>query len=209
MSQQINLFSTALRKQTDHFSLLAMSQALGLIILGSLLFFGYAMYQVQQLTLQVAESQKRFEAEQEKFNRYSADFSPQLAQQLLENELKQAEIEAKTLRELILRMKSGGLGNTKGYSEYMRAFARQTMSGLWLTGFDITGDAVQMTLRGAALAPESVPGFINRLSQEKIMRGKEFAALQMQQHKFEAGKPAGRAYLDFTLQSADVVGEKK
>lgn len=209
MSQQINLFNTTLRKQTDHFSLLAMSQALGLILAGSFLFYGYAMYQVQQLTLQADESQKRFAAEQAKFTRYSTEFSPQLAQQLLESELKQAEAEAKTQRELILRMKSGGLGNTRGYSEYMRAFARQTISGLRLTGFDITGDAVQMTMRGETLNPETVPGYINRLTQEKIMRGKEFAALQMQLHKTEAGKPAGRAYLDFTLQSADAGSEKK
>ena len=44
-------------------------------------------------------------------------------------------------------LKSGGIGNTKGYSEYFRAFARQSVSGLWLTGFDINGDGAQMTLQ--------------------------------------------------------------
>lgn len=209
MSQQINLFDPQLLQQKDYFSLLAMVQALGLILLGSILFYGYAVYQVQQLSVQSAESQKRYEAEQAKFARYNSDFSPQLAQQLLENELSQAEAEAKTQRELILRMKSGGLGNTKGYSEYMRAFARQSVYGMWLTGFDITGNAVHMTMHGAALTPEAVPAYIRRLRQEKVMNGKEFSALQMQQHKYEEGKPAGRAYLEFTLQSAGAGIDKK
>jgi SOS response regulatory protein OraA/RecX len=209
MSQQINLFDEKLLKQKDYFSLLAMLQALGLILLGSVLFYGYAVYQVKQLAIQSAESQTRYDSEVAKLARYTADFSPQLAQQQLEKELSQAEAEAKAQRELILRMKSGGLGNTKGYSEYMRAFARQTVYGLWLTGFEITGDAVQMKMQGAALSPEAVPSYIKRLRQEKAINGKEFAALQMQQHKYEEGKPSGRAYLEFTLQTADAGGDKK
>lgn len=203
MSQQINLFNPQLLRQKKYFSVLAMAQALGLILLGSVLFYGYAMYQVQLLTQQSDEANKRYAAEQEKLARYNADFSPQQAQQLLDDEMKKLETQAAAQRELINTLKSGAIGNTSGYSEYMRAFARQTIGGLWLTGFNITGDAVQMSMSGGALNPELVPGYIKRLSQEKVMRGKEFAALQMQQHKYDAGKPAGRPYLEFSLQSVE------
>jgi hypothetical protein len=208
VNQQINLFNPQLLRQKQYFSMLTMLQALALLMLGSAMLYAYAVYQVQLLTEQSAESSKRYEAAQARLARYSADFSPQQAKQLLEDELKKAEAEAMAQRELIDTLKSGAIGNTSGYSEYMRAFARQTINGLWLTGFDITGDAVQMGMRGGALNPELVPGYIKRLSQEKIMRGKEFAALQMQQHKYEEGKPAGRPYLEFTLQSAET-GAKK
>lgn len=209
MSQQINLFSSKLLKQKDYFSMLAMVQALGLIFVGSMLLYVYAVYQVTQLSEQSQELDKRMLAEKVKLTRYSAEFSPQLAQQILESELKQAEKDVLAQRELIARMKSGGLGNTSGYSEYMRAFARQTLSGLWLTGFEIAGDAVQMRIAGSALSPELVPAYIKRLSREQVMHGKEFAALHMQQHKVETGKPVGRLYLDFDLHSADVAGDKK
>ena len=49
MSQQINLFNPIFLKQRKYFSLLAMLQALGLIVLGSLFLYGYALYQVEQL----------------------------------------------------------------------------------------------------------------------------------------------------------------
>lgn len=209
MNQQINLFNPLLLHQKKYFSVLAMLQALGIIMLGSVLFYAYAAYQVQQLTAQSDETSKRYGDAQAKLVRYSAEFSPQQAQQLLDSELKKAEAQLIAQRELIDTLKSGAIGNTSGYSEYMRAFARQTINGLWLTGFNIAGDGVQMSIRGGALNPELVPGYIKRLSQEKIMRGKEFAALQMQQHKFEAGKPTGRLYLDFTLQSEEAAGAKK
>ena len=209
MSQQINLFNPKLLKQKNYFSLLAMFQALGLILMGSVLLYAYAVYQVSQLSLQSEEMDRLMLAEKAKLTRYSAEYSPQLAQKILESELKQAETEVLAQRELIARMKGGGLGNTSGYSEYMRAFARQTLGGLWLTGFEVIGDAVQMRIAGSALNPELVPAYIKRLSREQVMQGKEFAALQMQQHKTETGKPVGRLYLDFTLQSADVAGDKK
>jgi hypothetical protein len=209
VNQQINLFNPLLLRHKKYFSVLAMLQALVLIMLGSALFYAYAVYQVRMLSAQSEETNKRYVDAQARLLRNSAEFSPQQARQLLDNEVKKAEAQLIAQRELIDTLKSGAIGNTSGYSEYMRAFARQTMNGLWLTGFDITGDAVQMSMRGGALNPELVPGYIKRLSQEKIMRGKEFAALQIQQHKVEAGKPAGRPYLEFTLQSEEVTGAKK
>ncbi len=208
MSQQINLFNPQLLKQKQYFSVLAMVQALGLILLGSAAFYGYAMYQVQLLGKQLDEAGKRHVSEQGRLQRASENFSPQQSQQLLERELKVLDAQAVAQRELLDTLKSGVLGNTSGYSEYMRAFARQTISGLWLTGFNITGDALQMSMSGGALNPELVPGYIQRLSQEKAMRGKAFATLQMQQHKFEADKPAGRPYLEFTLQSVETGAAK-
>lgn len=209
MSQQINLFNPQMLRQKHYFSVRAMLQSLTMILFGAVLFYVYAAYQVQNLTNQSAEENKRFASAQDRLARYSAEFSPQQAKQLMEDELKRSETQVQLQRELIATLKSGAIGNTNGYSEYMRAFARQTVGGLWLTGFDITGDAIQMNMRGGALNPELVPGFIKRLGAEKVMRGKVFAALQILQHKVEAGKPAGKPYLEFTLQSAEASGAVK
>ncbi len=207
MSQQINLFNPVFLKQKKYFSVLAMLQALGLIALGSALFYGYAVYQVKLLAKQSDETVRRHTAETAKLARYTAEFSPQQSSLLLEDELKQAEAQVAAQQELIETLKTGVIGNTTGYSEYMRAFARQAVHGLWLTGFSITGDAAQMSMSGAALDPQLVPTYIQRLSQEKVMRGKSFAALQMQQPKAEDGKVA--RYIEFTLQSLEAGGAAK
>jgi hypothetical protein len=195
MSQQINLLNPLLKKQPSYFSLSTMLQALGFIILGSLLFYGYAAYQERQLNKQFGEETKRYEAEKGRMVLLEAEFSPQQTNQMLQDEIQQLEKKLATQAELIQALKSGAGGNTAGYSEYMRAFSRQTVQGLWLTGFRVAGDASELSLSGAALDPELLPVYIQRLGKEKAMHGKTFSMLRIQ------GDSSAR-YVEFTLHSA-------
>ena len=206
MSQQINLFNPIFLKQKKYFSLVAMLQALSLIALGSALFYGYAVYQVRQLAKQSEDTAKRYTADQARLAHYTAEFSPQKSGQLLEEELKQAEAQLVAQQAITQTLKSGVIGNTTGYAEYMRAFSRQVVSGLWLTGFKITGDAAQMSMSGAVLRPDLVPIYVRRLNQEQVMRGKTFASLQMQQPETES---KGAHYVVFTLRSVEAGGAEK
>jgi hypothetical protein len=209
MSQQINLFNPVFMKQRKYFSLLTMLQALGMIIAGSLLFYGYALYQVGQLKQQSEDSTKRYNAEQMRLVGFATEFSPQQANQLLQNEVQRLEKQTAEQNELIETLKSGALGNTTGYSEYMRAFARQAVQGLWLTGFKVTGDAAQISLSGGVVNPELLPAYIQRLGKERIMQGKTFSNLKMQQFNADEGAGTGqtlasaaRRYVQFTLYSS-------
>ena len=216
MSQQINLFNPIFMKQRKYFSLLTMVQALGLIIAGSLVFYGYAVYQVNQLSRQLEENTKRYKAEQARLASSVAEFSPQQANQLLQDEVQRLEKQAAEQIEIIEALKSGAVGNTAGYSEYMRAFSRQVVQGLWLTGFKVTGDASQISLSGGVVNPELLPEYIQRLGRERIMQGKTFSSLKMEQTK--VGEPAGTSqtptptaqhYIQFTMYSSPESEVKK
>jgi hypothetical protein len=199
VSQQINLFNPIFMNPRKLFSLVTMLQALGLIVLGSGLVYGYAWYQVKSLTAQIHETSKRNDDQQARLGQYVAELSPQKSGKLLEDELKSTEAKLAAQHELIASLKSVGVGNTTGYSEYMRAFARQIVNGLWLTSFDIKGgDATQMSISGAVLSPELLGAYILRLNQEPVMRGISFASLQMQRNANE------ERYVAFTLQSVEV-----
>jgi hypothetical protein len=206
MSQQINLFNPVFLKQKRYFSAVTMLQALGLIALGSVAFYGYALYQVAQLSRQAEDMSKRYISEQAKLVRFANEFSPQRSGQMLEAELKQLEAQAAAQESLLTLLKSGAIGNTEGYSEYMRAFARQSVKGMWLTGFDIVGDGTQMGLSGAVLNAQLLPAYIQRLNREKIMRGKTFATLKMQQPKKDGDRAVPR-YVEFDLRSMPAVQE--
>jgi hypothetical protein len=203
MSQQINLFNPVFLKQRKHFSAVTMLQALLLIVLGSALFYGYAQYQVKLLAKQTAEMNVRYEAEQKRLVNYINEFSPQRAQKLLNDELQMVEAQASMQESLLATLKSGAIGNTQGYSEYMRAFARQSIRGLWLTGFNINGDGAQMSLQGAAVNPRLLPEYIQRMNRESVMRGKSFAALQMKLPAAVNNQPVD-GYVEFNLKSISV-----
>lgn len=208
MSQQINLFNPIFLKQKKYFSVYTMLQALGLIALGSAAFYGYAVFQVVQLSKQADEMSKRYAVEQQRLVNFSNDLALQRSGKMREDELKQLEVQAKLQDEVLNLLKDGALGNTDGYSEYMRAFARQSINGLWLTGFDIVGDGSQMSLSGAVVSPQLVPSYIRRLGREKVMRGKTFSTLQMQQPKSDGDRPVPR-YVEFSLRTSEIAAEAK
>jgi len=176
MIQQINLLNPAFRKQKQPFSAVNMLQGMAMLLVGALLFFAYAQHQFQALKDQVARTEKNLADERERLTRYTAEYAPK-QNSLLADEVKSQEAKLKARQEIIGLLKGGVAGNTQGYSEYLRAFARQSQEGLWLTGFSIS--ATQMTLSGRALRPELVPAYIRRLNREKIMQGRQFASLKI------------------------------
>jgi hypothetical protein len=116
-------------------------------------------------------------------------------------------------------LKGGAFGNQQGYAEYLRAFSRQSLSGLWLTGFSIAGGG-ELEIRGRVLSPDLLPSYIQRLNREEVLAGRSFARLEMSRPKPEPvadkdkDKAAGKAplvprYLEFSLIAMDGPGTEK
>jgi len=202
MSQQINLLNPLLKKQRDFLSLLTMLQALGFIIAGSLLFYGYAFYTANQLTKQYEENIQRYNAEQANLALFAKEFSPQRANESLQAEVSRLEKELDTKKELDDALKSSVRGGVSGFSEYMRAFSRQIVQGLWLTGFEIADDGMKISLSGRALNPELLPVYIQRIGKEAVMQGKTFATLEIEAGADEGVSPGSAPrYVAFRLDS--------
>lgn len=202
MSQQINLFNPAFLKQRRVFSLLTMLQGLGVILIGAVLVYAYALHQLSGLNEQSLQTTRRFNAEQARLINYSASYSPRQVNQQLQDEVLQWEKKVAGADQLVESLRSGS--NTTGFSEYLRAFSRQIVPGLWLTSFKITASGIR--LNGSVTDPALVPDYIQRLGSEPVMQGKRFANLQMQASKL---KDAAPRYLDFTLYSLPDEEDKK
>ena len=219
MSQQINLFNPIFLKQRKIFAALPMVEALGVIVAGALLLTWYAGQRVAAQE-QEAEAGKTVLAKREQsLVRAKAQFAPRAQSPALAAELNAAQAELKSLQDVAAVLQGGTLGNTAGYAEYFRAFSRQNVSGLWLTGLTITGAGNDIGVQGRAMQPTLIPHYIARLTAEKIMRGKTFAALDIARP--EAGTapqvaaaagvpstapvvavaPAASPFVEFNLQS--------
>jgi hypothetical protein len=155
---------------------------------------------VASLRDQESESGKRLAAEQERLAKFASQYGARQKSQMLEDEVRQMEARLRSREEAVQTLKSGAIGNTEGYAEYMRAFARQALDGLWLTGFDIVGDGSELSLSGRALEAELVPAYLQHLKREKLLRGKQFAALHIQ--VAQAADKNIMPYLEFSLRSA-------
>jgi hypothetical protein len=67
-----------------------------------------------------------------------------------------------------------------------------------LTGFNITGAGEKVTLQGRSNTPELVPQYIQRLSKEKSLAGKEFRTFQMTRPDANQKNP-GASYIEFLV----------
>ncbi|MFC5510208.1 PilN domain-containing protein [Massilia jejuensis] len=208
MSQQINLFNPVFLQQKKIFSARAMAGALLLLFVGTAALNVYGNLRVQALQRQADAGAVQLTQKQARLAGVVQEFAPRQKSAEVEAELAQAETQLATLRDVAGVLERGELGNTQGYAEYFRALARQHVDGLWLTGVSITGAGIDLGVRGRALDPQRVPGYLNRLTGEAIMRGKSFGSLSISQgapgsRVDEAGKGVAvpAPYVEFSLQS--------
>lgn len=217
MSQNINLLGSAFRKQRQLLTLVTVAQCLGVMLVA---LFGYHFYLEQQVSglaaeLRTAEGMLRSQQGYvDKLRGKSAALKPDAE---LDADIARLETELKTAREAMAALKGGAFGNEQGFAEYLRAFSRQSLSGLWLTGFSIAGSG-ELEIRGRVLSPDLLPSYIQRLNREQVLAGRSFARLEMSRPKPEpaAGrdKAAGKAplvprHLEFSLIAIDVPGTEK
>lgn len=222
MSQQINLFNPVFLKKKKYFSALTMVQALGMILAGSLVLSVYIHFHLSGLAREAEASGLQLKAAQDQLARVNALSAQRTKNKALEEDAQKAEEESASLQRQFDVLKGGDFGNTEGYSEYFRAFARQVVDGLWLTGLSLTAGGNEVGIHGRTLRPELVPVYINRLKSEPVMKGKAFATLEMQAPSESVSEGASNnnnasprkprehpAYIEFHLQSSNSERERK
>lgn len=218
MSQQINLFNPIFLKQKKIFTAVPMAEALGAIVVGVLLLTWFARNRVDELEVNANVGKAVLAAREERLLKVNALYAPRAPDARLQTELADAEAELKSLHDAASTLQGGGLGNTEGYAEYFRAFSRQNVSGLWLTGVSINGAGADIGVQGRAMQATLIPHYISRLTAEHIMHGKTFATLDIARPEGVAGlqqevAPAAAAqpatagappFVEFNLQSTRV-----
>ncbi len=213
MSQQINLFNPIFLKQKKYFSALTMAQGLAMILVGSIAVVVYARVQLSVLEMEAASTAAQLKTTKAQLAKISVEYAPRNPSKALEEEIRRLQAVVRSQQQAYDVVQKGDFGNTKGYSEYFRAFSRQIMSGLWLTGFSITGDGSNIELRGRAMQAELVPAYLGRLKKEPVMQGKSFAALVMSVPERDASETSQAAagastrqqladYVEFRLASS-------
>lgn len=178
MSAQINLYHSRFRKVEDWLNL---GNLLLATVVVTLLLGGWAVYAHHQAALQQSEAAavsselEALKATVEEATRKST----QPADPRLLAEVSHAEAVLKHRGEIVRLLESGAVGNSGGFSEFFRGFARQTPPGLWLTGFTLGAGGNDMEIRGSCYDEKIVPDYIRRLGGEKIFQGRQFSALSL------------------------------
>ncbi len=209
MSQQINLYNPAFATRRGGLDAITMAWGFGAAVLLLAAIYGYAAVGVAGLESRVRATASQLERERGRLEEIAKTASSRKKNQELESEIMRVEAQVATRQRIMDTLRSGAFGNTDGYSEYLRAFARQIVEGLWLTGFSIVGAGADMAIHGKALQPDIVPAYLRRLNGERIMQGRAFAGMRIRppppaaaDSREKTGKPAQPAVIEFSLFSA-------
>ena len=194
MSQQINLYSPIFRKQTKVFSATTMLQGLGLIVLVVAVFYYYMSAQSSLLELRAAESGRQLKSELERLKVYGASDSPAERVKALAERKKALEYTLASQGQALQALKEGSFGRNEGYSGMLRALARVSVEGVWLTRVEFSEGSGELSLAGRALRADLVPAYLARLRAEPSLRKQEFARLEVTR--------ATPTFVEFTLSGA-------
>ncbi len=226
--QQINLLNPALRPQREWLTLRNVALALALILLAEGLAFTVQRQRNAALAQELTSLQARSRLLQEETQTLGRMIGERQPDPALAEEIARTA-QALAQREEALRALEGPLapnaagsidrhghdagGGTGGFARFMLGFARQTVDGVWLTGFTIGGE--RMEIRGRMLDAALLPAYIRRLNSEPIFNARQFAALDMkgvvpaapgtEPAGAASGVPAAptRPYVEFVLKGGD------
>jgi len=212
MSQQINLFNAGFQRKKNYATAPVLAAGIGALVLVLVGVSAWTKARLAALEGEAAIVKSNLDSYEKRKSTATAAFVAPRKSETLQQELDQAGVEFHNLQRVARILEQGEPGATRGYSAYFRAFARRGVDGLWLTGVTIQGSGDAIGLQGRALKASLLPGYLNGLASEAVLRGKTFGQLEMREPKAEAkaDAAAGAAaapvvaprYVEFSLQSA-------
>ena len=204
--QQVNLFNPAFQPQKKVLTATMMGVALLVLVAGIGALGVFLQGQSARLGEQVRLGAAELARKQARLASVNTEFAPRARSPVLATEILEADGQLAALRHVSGLLARGELSDTGGYAGYLRAFARQGVQGLWLTGVSIDGKDIG--IEGRTVDPALVPGYIGRLTHEPLLQGKSFASLQIgQAAPVEAAGSDGKQvsspapYVEFSLGS--------
>ncbi|HVC50062.1 MAG TPA: PilN domain-containing protein [Burkholderiales bacterium] len=194
MSQSINLFNPHLLPPRP---LLTFRKLLwtALLVMGlGTIGFGFLYVQESRMELNLDSAKAQLSA---KKGLLEARRQAQAPNNAFEKLLMEAKAELDRQKRLDAIINNARLGDRQGYSRYLTAIARRSLSGVWLTGIDIRAQNDGLTLIGEALSPKFVPEYIGSLESETVLQGKQFSTLEVKASTYK-----GYDIVKFNLHSS-------
>jgi hypothetical protein len=216
VSQQINLLPAALRTDRASFtSATAMAYAIGGAVVLAVLYGLYEEYRLRGIEAEARAVALELKEATAARPAPAGARNPAKPSAELEARITELSAQLSARQEIVDAVKNGSVGSTNGISEYMRVFSRQSLEGLWLTGFDIAAGGGELGLSGRAIAADLVPVYLQRLNREPSMQGRQFASVVINQGGAqERALPRGAAraalppYVEFQISSSDATDAK-
>ena len=179
MTQQINLYDAALLRKRELLSAVNLAAAAALLLVFIVAWSVLARAQLATLEAEERTLAPQLKALQDEMTALAKQVAALKPDPRIEAELASARALLSVRGEVLGVLENSIGGGAASFAEYLRALARQSVGGLWLTGFAVGEGGGGMEIRGRMTDPARLPEYIRRLNSEKAFQGRSFAALQV------------------------------
>jgi hypothetical protein len=200
MAQNINLYSSGRRQRAPFSRFGVAALAVVVVVAAGALYAMEAQRQAQMRS--IVQETERTASRLEK-QLAAAPNAVRHAQQTLDA----IETEVIALEATAARLNAGALGKTSGFTAQLRALARGSTEGVWLTGIRFDNAGAQIALEGKALDAARVPSLIERLRRAPQFAGTTFATMELKPSE-ETGIRGPATLVLFRLATPVVENEK-
>src|SRR5258705_3434338 len=206
MPQQINLYNPAFEAKRALMSLKGAAAARVVIAALVAVFAGYQVISLRLIEQQERELARQVATAQTDAQRLGREMASRHHDPRITEEVTRLEGEVRGRQEVMTMLGSGGLGDTRGVSDHLKAFARQSFEGVWLIRLSIATAGRDVSVEGRALQAAYVPSYLKRLNGEVAMQGHPFSELVIQEPAPDpaAKNPVRPNYVEFKLTTKPV-----
>lgn len=179
MSQQINLFDRDLLPNRQIITAKSVLLLAMLCVAGIAAAAMFAHQLAASKEAELAATQSRVKLTQDQLKALSAATTERKVSLIGLDALAKAKAQLQSRHDALSFLNASLPKGDAGFSEYMRAFSRQTQSDLWLSGFSVGMADADIQIRGRMLDPSRLPAYVLNLKNEQIFRGQHFAMLDV------------------------------
>jgi hypothetical protein len=207
VSQQINLYNPAFERKRDLLSFPGTVAAVGAALAFAVVVLVAMSIRTGNLEHKLAQASAARDSAQSETTRLAGQLAARKPNPQLAAEVARLERGLASRKQVMATLRGGVIGDTRGFSAHLAAFARQSFPGIWLTGLKVASAGQDVVLEGRAVRPELVPDYLRRLNREQVMRGHAFAELEMRRSETENGSAQLEAkFIEFRLSTLPASG---
>jgi hypothetical protein len=179
MRQEINFYQPEFRNEEPIFGAKTLIKGSGAIVLTMLLAYAFAAQKIASIDNELAIVSQQEVAAMTRLEKIRPVINAVSGEQSWADRLEEAT-QSLEQKQLVLSLVQGStLGDTLGFSRYLRSLARQDTDGLWLTQINLSASRDKNRLQGKALRAELVATYLQNLAEEPPFAAQRFYQFQI------------------------------
>ncbi len=201
MSQEINLYQPIKKQRELSFGGVNVLMGIFLVVIGLAIYSGVMLSKFYYFKAQVAEVEAQKSAILANRNEITLQLA-KYADMDVNEEIRKIEHLLANRKQIYDKLQADMFSTGNGYSGYFVAFARQHISGLWLTDISLARAGRDLILRGQSTDAYLLPRYLEKLSGEKLLAGTNLSDFQLYRPTEDEQGDSRADYIDFMISTA-------